>query len=179
MNNIQNRILHPSYDRTDSDFSDFYHKKCFAGLVYDKWMKIFLDNNINYEIEADIIKFRNYDIYTPYTYKFIFNFPFGLEKTHDMSRELSKEQYEIFADLFFTKGWEEELEYQLTFYQDRHKINKPNKRYSDNYGEIRVNVKPWIDYVTFQGRRTIIQFKLDKYIQIELRKEKLSRLKEL
>lgn len=169
MNNIQNRILHPSVP-IESDFSDFYHKECFAGLVYDEWMKIFLDNNINYEIKADIIKFSNYNFYTPFTYKFTFNFPF--EKTHNMSRE----QYEIFADLFFIKGWEEELEYQLTFYQDRHKINKPDKRYSDNYGDISVNVKPWIDYVTFQGSRTIIQFRLDKYIQIELRKKKLEKL---
>ena len=120
--------------------------------LYNDWLNIFLNNGIPYENEIDIIHFQTYDIYTPYTYKFTYNFPLSNNLTvnaYDLTNS-----YKLFADLFFTDGWKEELDYN---------------------GDIRCCVKNWIDYVTFQGYRTIIQFRWDKYL-ISLRKEKLQKL---
>jgi len=170
-----NRILHPTNSGPYSTDSEFYYKKCYAGLLYDEWMKIFLENGLIYENEPSIIRFEDYGIYTPFTYKFNFNFPLDSSNHIFPMSNYKHSDYELFANLFFTKGWENELKYELTQYPDRN-FQKPNPKYSDYYGDILVHIKPWIDYLTFQGSRTIIQFRLDKYITTELRKEKLKKL---
>lgn len=83
--------------------------------------------------------------------------------------------YKEFADIFFIGDWKNELEYQLTYYQDRHKTKKPNPKYSNNYGCIMIHTKDWVEYVTFQGSRVILQFNMGKY-KLSLRKEKIKRV---
>ena len=143
--------------------------------LYNEWLNIFLNKGIPFENETDIIHFTNYKVYTPYTYKFTYNFSLLQVTSDDNNYQFSDSDYKLFANLFFTDGWEEELDYQLIYYQDRFKVKKPNENFSDNYGDICWYVKDWVEYVTFQGYRTIIQFRWDKYL-ISLRKEKLLKL---
>lgn len=139
--------------------------------LYNKWLLLFINNGIPFEIDDyDIIKFDSYEIYTPNTYKF--NFNLGLTNSGIIYKYGFKtSDYKLFADLFFIDGWREELEYQLNL-ENIDQIWRNHPKYSRNYSEISYYVKPWVDYVTFQGYRTIVQFRLDKY----LRKEKLLKI---
>ena len=143
-------------------------------ILYLQWLHKFVTNGMPFKIPhtCDIIQFTTYDNYTPFTYKFTFNMSDDFFDPNCLAiYDFKQIDYELFAELFFTNGWEEELEYQLIYYQDRNKIKKTNPNFGDNYGEIKYYVKPWVDYVTFQGYRTIIQFRFDKYERLEKLKE--------
>lgn len=174
-------ILHP----TEEDFNksgyinyyNFYYEKCKVGELYENWISILKDNNIIFDDKPDILKFSTYKYgYTPYTYKFCFN---SIDLISDIgiitNNILSESDYEIFSNLFLINGWEEELIYTFTARETKN-IN-PN--YSSNYGEICCHTKSWVDYITFQGSRIILQFRFDDYIKTELRKEKLKKIKML
>lgn len=125
--------------------------------LYSKWLEKFVSNGIPFEMDCDIIKFDSYKVYTPLTYKFTFNM--GLSDSDKIfTYKFNQKNYKLFADLFFIKGWEEELR--------------------NSQGDVKYCVKPWLDYVTFQGYRTIVQFRYDKYEKYE-RKEKLKKISKL
>lgn len=172
-------ILHP----TDEDFDksgyvnyyNFYYEKCKVGELYEKWTSILKDNNIIFKNTPDIIRFSAYKYgYTPYTYKFCFN---KFDLIDDIGTIpnyiLSESDYEIFAKLFLIDGWEEELTYTFTV---RETINI-NPKFSSNFGDIIYYTKPWVEYLTFQGSRIILQFRFDDYLKSsDLRNEKLKKL---
>lgn len=64
---IQNRILHPNSD----DNTEFYHKMCYAGLLYDKWMKMFLEHGIKFEDVKISVNPMNGDILYKYKDNFL------------------------------------------------------------------------------------------------------------
>ena len=159
------KILHP----TETDFlksgyfyyGDFYFAECVVGYLYEKYMNHFIENGLffnkrednkknilNLEYQPNIIKFDNDNIYTSETYKFTFR--------HYDNFILDFKKAKIFGNLFLIPGWENE--------------------YESNYGDITKHVKPWVDYLTYQGYRTILQFRFDNYLVTEERKEKLNKI---
>lgn len=137
-----------------------------AKYFYNKWRNYFCENDIPFikneecffsmSSTKNVVYKFNFNIYNSYNYIF------------------SKHEHKLFADIFFTEGWEEELDYALTYYANRYKTIKTNENYSDNYGEVCVHVKPFVEYVTFQHGRVIVQLNVDKL----MRKEKLKQLNE-
>lgn len=180
-------ILHPSeedfnrhvYNKFSDKFrneSEFYYEECKIGDLYDKWINIFKSNGIVLFGDPVILKFSNYKYsYTPFTYKLNFNFGPTITSGNDdtMYYTLTDDDHKIFAKLFLIDGWEEELIY--TFSDHDKKIR--NSNYSSNGGEIDYHTKPWVDYLTFDGSRIILQFRFDDYLKsADLRKEKLKKL---
>lgn len=140
--------------------------------LYNKWLNLFINEGIPFDIYPDIIKFDDYNVYTPFTYKFTFNLGFTNSGIY-YKYKLKEKDYKLFADLFFIDGWKDELEHVTNLDNIMYDGNKLYKtKYSINYGDINCYVKPWVDYVTFQGYRTIVQFRWDKYS----RKEKLLKI---
>ena len=175
-------ILHPTDEDIDSYLStkyenDFYYEKCKIGDLYDKWLNIFKSNGIIFYGDPVILKFRTHQIATPFTYKLNFNFGPTLTDGNDdgtIYYTLTDDDHKIFAKLFLIDGWEEELIY--TFSARDTKVRNIN--YSSNYGEVNYHTKSWVDYITFQGDRVILQFRFDDYLKSsDLRKEKLEKLK--
>jgi len=154
-------ILHPTrtdlHDYCNSfddnrrfSYSQFYYEECKVGYLYEKWMNQFIENGMLFNNTPDIIKFEGQS-YTSFTYKFCFNFP-NSEGVYGGGYKIKTSDYELFAKLFLTEKWRAELY------------------------DIKNNVKPWVDYLTFQGSRIILQFRFDSYLKTEGRKEKLQKL---
>lgn len=184
-------ILHPTeedhksqvYNKYNDKFqneSEFYYEMCKIGNLYDKWVDIFQNNGIIFFGDPVILKFDNYKYgYTPFTYKLNFNFGPTVRDCNDDGTTyytLTDDDHKIFAKLFLINGWEDELIY--TFSARDTKNRNPN--YSSNYGEVNYYTKSWVDYLTFQGDRVILQFRFDDYLKSsELRNEKLKKINEI
>jgi hypothetical protein len=141
--------------------------------LYSEWLEKFINNGIPFEMDVllNTSSPLNHIIsINSFTYKFIFNI--DINNSGEIDYRLKYKNYQLFANLFFIDGWEDELKYQLIYYQYRDKNTKPNPNFGDNYGEINYYVKSWVNYVTFQDSRVIVQFRLDKYE----RKEKLKKI---
>jgi hypothetical protein len=175
-------ILHPTEDEV-KDFtsgyyneSDFYYKECEIGNLYDRYVNFFKDDNIIFLGQPDIRKFTNFRLYTPFTYKFNFYISPIIRDINDTTEyyTLTDDDYKIFAKLFLIDGWEEEFIYTFSARETKN-INK-----NSNFGEICCHTKSWVDYITFQESRIILQFRFDDYLKSpELRKEKLNKLKKV
>ena len=74
------------------------------------------------------------------------------------------------ADYFCVDGWKEEKELYDIFGK-----SKEYNGMSTQFGDIKKYTKPWVDYITFQNSRVIVQFYLDDFNK-QLREEKLKRI---
>lgn len=122
-----------------------------AEKYYLKWLDHFIDNDIQFEESKNFFCFNDNT-----TYKFNFN----LKQTYN-TYDFTEKQYKLFANLFLKDNWKHELETVLAFY------NTNITGYSKNYGEVRVNTKNFVDYITFQDSRVILQINLNKLIRLE------------
>jgi len=122
-----------------------------AEKYYTKWLYHFIDNDIHFE------EFKTFFCFNDnITYKFNFNL-----KDKYNTYDFTEKQYKLFANLFLKNDWKHELKSVLAFY------NTNITGYSTNYGEVSVNTKKFVDYITFQDSRVILQINIDKLIRLE------------
>ena len=167
-------MIHPTYlDYTKSNYifeSDFYFENYYIGQVYRNFTDYIKQCGILLQTQTydnNRTTFVKNSGYLPH----IIHFGVGIvTKRNDLYKitwdfahtdgtiggsGINYEQIKYVAEYFCVDGWEDED--------------------AINFGDIKNNTKHWVDYLTFQGSRMILQFYLDDYI-IYLRKQKMNSL---
>ena len=151
-------------------FSDYYffeHEigstvKYFTDLIKKSGIELYagitLADKIGYNANIMEIKVKLKPL-------FKITWDLNVNKTYDI-----KDVKEI-LDFFCTVGWETEYTHYIRFYH-----HKQSTDLSSQYHDIDYYTKPWVDYISVQNSRIILQFDFEKYKKTELRKLKLKRI---
>jgi len=153
----------------DYDFySDYYFEQHEVGEISRLFTNIITDNGIlldnSYSISS--IK-RNYKINIIHMKDDIFKFTWDI-KYHDSKYSITFEQITNICKHFCIDGWVEE------FYL--YDINLNDSKLSTQYQDIKHYTKKWVDYITFQHSRIILQFDFKKFKYSNLRKQKIKNI---
>jgi len=176
-------------------YSDYYFEFFYIGKIYRKWTDHILKCGIELDIKYDkdtteYVKNSGYnpDIihFSDDLYKITWNLRQELRKIKmengyirhaTCNYELHKKQKEHITKLFCIDGWEKEEAYNTDNFDmfKYNNTNPPEEGMSNQYGDIKKYTKPWVNYLTFQHSRIIVQFQLEDYVK-SLRENKLNRI---
>lgn len=166
--------------------SEFFFKYCFVGDIYKKFTDYLIDNGINIEVSYDSyssewikttgyapdIIHMSYDENDNGVYKIVWQHREPLSDGNVSNLEQPVDFMEIFAHLFCVDGWEHEEKFSN--YESKYGHSDYKEGYASGIGDIRLCTKPWVEYLTFQGYRTIVQFNLFEYIKHVHRYEQIN-----
>ncbi len=165
---------------------DFLFEHCFIGDLYKEWTDYLLDNEIPMTVSydehsSDFVKESGYSpkiIHMRYSdedsgvYKMAWNHD---DVNPDVEPVPKSDNFkDIFAEIFCEEGWKHECYYHE--FETRWGHNEYKEGYSKNIGDIKLNTKSWVEYLTFQGYRTIVQFNLFEYMKKVRREEQINSL---
>lgn len=145
--------------------SDYYFEHCVVGKLYTEWTDkllsfgVKLDTKYDMDLTSDYVSMSGYNPNIIHMGgKFFKDSIFKISWNHNESSSPTDEQIKQIANMFCIDGWEIEKSHTGC------KINTDDM--STNSGDICKYTKPWVNYLTFQGSRTILQFDIMKYNRI-------------
>jgi hypothetical protein len=153
----------------DYDFySDYYFEQHEVGEIAKLFTNIIKDTGILLDNSYSISSIKhNYNINIIHMNDDIFKFTWDI-KYHDSKYSIKFEQITNICKHFCIDGWEEE------FYLYDMKLN--DSVLSTQYQDIKYYTKKWVDYITFQHSRIILQFDFKKFKYSDLRKQKMKKI---
>jgi len=157
-------------------YSDFYFEEHFVGNIARLFTNIINSNGILLNDSDLISSKKGYNVHiismSESTFKLTWDLKllFKRETRGDGLQyyDISIKQIKNICEYFCVDKWEEEFNY-YSFIDD-------HKYFSSEYNSIQHYTKNWVNYISFQNSRIILQFDLEKFKKTDLRKYKLQQL---
>lgn len=155
----------------DYDFySDFYFEQHEVGQTTILLTDIIKNNGILLSENELLSSKVGYPANIIYMSDSTFKLTWDLKIINHKYYEPSMKQIKSICEYFCIKGWEEEFSHYI------YDVNSEPNKLSSQYNDVKYYTKKWVNYITFQNSRIILQFDLEKFKKTDLRKYKLQQL---